>query len=235
MNLTGIGLYAFHEAARLTKIPPRDLRRWLDGYSYRDKQHTSPIEVAPLWTTELDDEMEGIGFHDLLEVRFVRAFRQHGVSLQTIRLASERARELFDTQYPFTSHQFRTDGRSIFASATEDTGETQLLDLVRRQYAFRKIIEPSLYRSIEFDANQIAAQWYPLPRSKAIVLDPDVALGKPIVTDGAFKTSILYDAFMAEGDKDFVAKLYEVPVHAMEAAIALVSCSSHSAKGGTKT
>ncbi|PTB21715.1 DUF433 domain-containing protein [Trinickia symbiotica] len=220
MKLTGVGLYTFHEAARLTKTPLRDLRRWLCGYSYRDKKSEASVEVPPLWETEFDDDVDGISFHDLLEVRFVRAFRQHGVSLQTIRVASQRARELFATDYPFTSRKFRTDGRTIFASAMKEAGETELLDLVQRQYAFRKIIEPSLYGGIEFDGNQLAARWYPSPRSKAVVLDPQIAFGKPIVTDGAVRTSILYDAFAVEGDKDFVAKLYEVPVAAVDAAIA---------------
>jgi DNA-binding transcriptional MerR regulator/uncharacterized protein (DUF433 family) len=220
VQLTDIGLYTFHEAALLTKIPVRDLRRWLDGYSYPDKKHAS-VSVAPLWETELaDDSLDGIGFHDLLEVRFVHAFRKHGVSLQAIRLASKRARELFKTDYPFTSHQFRTDGRTIFASAIEETGETELLDLVRQQYAFRKVIEPSLYAGIEFNQEQVATRWYPAPRSKAVVLDPTVAFGKPIVTHGSVRTSILYDAFITEGNKNLVAKLYEVPVAAVNAAIA---------------
>lgn len=78
MQLTGIGLYTFREAALLTRVPLRDLRRWLDGYSYRDKKH-GPVSVAPLWETELaDDALDGVSFHDLLEVRFVDAFRKHG-------------------------------------------------------------------------------------------------------------------------------------------------------------
>ncbi|KGV24781.1 hypothetical protein [Burkholderia pseudomallei] len=220
MRLTGIGLYTFHEAALLTKIPVRDLRRWLDGYSYRDKKHES-ISVDPLWKTALaGDDLDGISFHDLLEVRFVHAFREHGVSLQTIRVASRRARELFNTDYPFTSQQFRTDGRTIFASAIEETGETELLDLVKQQYAFRKIIEPSLRTGIEFGADRLASRWYPSPRSKAIVLDPAIAFGKPIVTHGSVRTSILSEAFNVEGDKNLVARLYEVPVAAVDAAIA---------------
>lgn len=219
MKLTGVGLYTLQEAARLTRVPLRDLRRWLGGYSYRDQRHKTPIAVAPLWKTQFDDEVDGIGFHDLLEVRFVRAFRQHGVSLQTIRLASQRARELFRNDYPFTSRLFRTDGRTIFASAMEETGDTELLDLIRNQYAFRKIIEPSLYRGIEFGDDHVAARWYPTPRSKAIVLDPNIAFGKPIVTDGAVRTSILYEAYAADRDKDLVASLYEVPVSAVDAAI----------------
>lgn len=220
MKLTGVGLYTFHEAARLTGIPLRDLRRWLGGYTYQDKRHETSIAVPPLWETEVDDQLDGIGFHDLLEVRFVRAFREHGVSLQTIRLASQRARELFATDYPFTSRRFRTDGRTIFASAMEETGETELLDLIRRQYAFRKIVEPSLYSGIEFGVDQTAARWYPESKSKAIVLDPQVGFGKPILANSGVRTSILYDAFIAEGDKSFVAKLYEVPVSAVDAAIA---------------
>ncbi len=121
------------------KSRQRDLRRWLDGDSYRDGQHAS-VAVDPPWGTELASEaLDGITFHDPLEVRFVHAFRKYGVSQQTIRVASQRARELFDTDYPFTSHQFRTDGRTIFASAREATGKTELLDLVRQQFAFRRI------------------------------------------------------------------------------------------------
>jgi uncharacterized protein (DUF433 family) len=58
-----------------------------------------------------------------------------------------------------------------------------------------------------------------LLRSKAVVLDPLIAFGKPIVTNGSVRTSILYDAFKAEQNKQYVAKLYEVPVSAVEAAI----------------
>ncbi len=98
-------------------------------------------------------------------------------------------------------------------------GETELLDLIKNQYAFRKIIEPSLYSGIEFGNDQNAVRWYPTPRSEAIALDPKIAFGKPIVTAGAVRTSVLYDAYTAEGDKGFVAKLYDVEISAVDAAI----------------
>jgi uncharacterized protein (DUF433 family) len=221
MKLTGVGLYTFHEAARLTKIPLRDLRRWLDGYSYRDKIRQEPVTAPPLWQTEFaQGDMDEISFHDLLEIRFLHAFREHGVSLQTSRLASQMAREFFEMPYPFTSRRFQTDGRTIFASAMEETGETELLDLVKPQYAFRRVMEPSLYHGIEFNQNDVATRWYPSLRSKAVMLDPGISFGKPVVRDGAVRTEILYDAFLAEGNKNFVARLYEVPVTAVDAAIA---------------
>ena len=220
MNLINVGLYTFQEAAKLTKTSPQELRRWLNGSAHKASGSEGRVKSAPLWKTELaESEVEGISFHDLLEVRFVQAFRKHGVSLQTIRVANEQARELFDHPYPFTCKRFQTDGRSIFATALKETGGTELLDLAKRQYAFTKIIEPSLYRGIEFGHDELASHWYPLPRSKAVVLDPTIAFGKPIVTNGSVRTSILYDAFKAEESKQYVAKLYEVPLSAVESAI----------------
>lgn len=220
MNLIGIGLYTFQEASKLTNASPRELRRWLKGHVHKARGSDKRVNSAPLWQTELAEfELEGISFHDLLEVRFVQAFRKHGVSLQTIRLASQQAREMFNHPYPLTCKRFETDGRTIFAAALEATGEAQLLDLPRRQFAFTEIIKPSLYRGIEFGRDELASRWYPVTRSKAIVLDPSIAFGKPIVTHGSIRTSILYDAVKAEGNKQFVAKLYDVPVSAVEAAI----------------
>jgi len=218
MNLIGVGLYTFQEASRLTNATPQELRRWLNGYSHKAYDSDARVKSAPLWKTELAEaEVEGISFHDLLEVRFVKAFLKHGVSLQTIRLASQQA--LFNHPYPFTCKRFQTDGKTIFATALEESGETQLLDLPKRQFAFTKIIEPSLYRGIEFGRDELASHWYPLANSKAIVLDPAIAFGKPIVTQGSIRTSILYDAFKVEENKQYVARLYEVPVRAVEAAI----------------
>lgn len=220
MNLINVGLYTFQEASRFTNASPQELRRWLNGYSHKTAGSDVRLNNLPLWKAELAEaEIEGISFHDLLEVRFVQAFRKHGVSLQTIRVASEHARQIFDHPYPFTCKRFQTDGRSIFAAAIEETGEEQLLDLAKKQFAFTKIIEPSLYRGIEFGNDDLASHWYPIPRSKAVVLDPTIAFGKPIVTNGSVRTSILYDAFKAEESKQYVAKLYEVPISSVEAAI----------------
>lgn len=220
MNLIGIGLYTFQEAAKLTDTSAQDLRRWLKGHSYKSHGSVERMSSVPLWQSELTEtEIEGISFHDLLEIRFVNAFRKHGVSLQTIRLASKHARQLFNHPYPFTCKRFETDGQSIFATALEESGETDLLDLAKKQYVFTKIIESSLYRGIEFGSDDLASCWYPVKRSKAIVLDPAIAFGKPIVTHGHVRTSILYDAFKIEESKQFVARLYEVPINAVEAAI----------------
>jgi uncharacterized protein (DUF433 family)/DNA-binding transcriptional MerR regulator len=219
MNLIGVGLYTFQEAAKLTSVPAQDLRRWLKGRAYNGST-SGKRTIPPLWKTELAEaELDAVSFHDLLEIRFVRAFQKFGVSTQTIRLACENARQLFNHPYPFTSKRFKTDGRTIFAEALEETGDRKFLDLAKKQYALSKIIEPSLYKGIEFGSSELAIRWYPLQRSRSVVLDPTIAFGKPIISASGIRTSILYDAFKAEKDKKFVARLYDVPVSAVNTAI----------------
>lgn len=220
MDLIGIGLYSFSEAAKLTGIESGRLRRWLRGHAYRSKGAETRRISDPLWPSPLlGDDLDALSFGDLLEVRFVEAFRRHGVSLQTIRVAAQHARELFHTQYPFTNRRFQTDGRAVFAEAIRETGESEMMDLAKKQYVFEKVVRPSLYSGIEFDADELARRWFPITNSKAIVLDPLIAFGKPIVTEAGVRTDILYEAFVVEQDKQVVARLYEVPIAAVEHAI----------------
>lgn len=214
-NMLGVGLYTAGEAARYTGIPARDISRWLFGYSAGKKHYDG------LWRPELADyDVRALGFHDLLEVRFVHAFRQHGVSLQAIRLASSHARAMYDQSYPFTCTRFQTDGRSIFATVLDETGDESLLDLVRKQYTFREVIRPSLYAGIEYSDSGKAERWYPQKRNRKIVLDPHRNFGKPVLTDYGVDTSVLRQAWETEGENSrFVAAIYQIPVAAVEAAI----------------
>lgn len=219
MQLAGLGVYTFGEAARLTHIQPAKLRRWLRGYNYKHKGETCFSD--PLWQPEIADcGLEGISFHDLLEVRFVDAFVLAGVSLPVVRRVAQNAKEVYGSAYPFTQRRFLTDGKTIFVEAAQESGEPELLDLLKRQFAFEQVIRPYLYTGIEFDeTEQRALRWYPIPKSKSVVLDPAIAFGKPVVADCGIRTDILYSAVQAEKSKQRVARQFDVPVQAVEAAI----------------
>jgi len=212
-NLVGLGLYSVSEASSLTGISPQSIRRWLYGYDSVSNHY------EPLWQPQtLGCESEGLGFHDLLEIRFVDTFREYGVSLQAIRMASLSAKELFESPYPFTCRNFRTDGHSIFAKVYEATGEEKLIELTKKQYVMREVISPSLYAGIEFQED-IAVKWYPIARKKSVVLNPKISFGKPVIEEFGVPTSALYEAFRVEEDKKFVARIYGVSVGAVSDAI----------------
>lgn len=221
-SLVGIGLYTIAEAARLTGVPARSIRRWIVGY--KSLEQGTHREYPPLWTRQVDESFdeEGLGFLDLIEVRFVHAFRTHGISLQAIRLAAKRAATLFDDTHPFATKRFSTDGRSIFAEVLEELGEMQLLDLVKNQYAFREVIQPSLYNSLVFE-DGTARRWFPNYPQKTIYVDPAIAFGRPVVAARPIRTDVLAAAVRAEGAGAdaiaAVARMFEVAPTAVQQAV----------------
>ncbi|VWC50629.1 DUF433 domain-containing protein [Burkholderia lata] len=213
MDLTGIGLFTLKEVERLTGAEAREVSRWLFGYTFKDG--SSP----PLWTTqlaELDEKV--IGFRDLLELRVVKAFRNHSVSLRVIRAAIENAKSIFG-DYPFTANRFLTDGKTVFYEALKEHGEVELTDLVKRQLVFEHIVRPELYAGIEFAADGQAKRWFPLKRSSAVVLDPEISFGKPVLTEYGVRTDLVAETYKTEKSKKMTASLYGIPLSAVDAAI----------------
>jgi uncharacterized protein (DUF433 family) len=218
-KLVGIGLYTVPEAARLTGVAKPTIRRWLFGY--RARRNGRYVESPPVWESQIAriDSVTGLGFLDLMEVRFVHAFREHGVSLNNIRLAVERACEIFGSDHPFAKKRFQTDGRRIFAAIAESTGETTLIDLVKSQYAFHRVVKPSLYASLEFSDADEVLRWFPLWPRQQVVVDPEKAFGRPIVSSGHVPTDTLAQAVEAEASMERVARSFDVPVQAVRAAV----------------
>jgi uncharacterized protein (DUF433 family) len=218
-SLLGIGLYTVPEASRLTGISQGRLRRWLRGYTYRaGEEHTTSALVWQRQVPDIDGAL-GLDFLDLMEARFVDAFRAASVPWRVIRLCAERAREITNSDHPFSSRRFRTDGRTIFADVVDQAGEQQLLDLGKNQLAFARVIGPSLYAGLEFSVDDMPARWWPMGENQEIVIDPRRSFGQPIVSDGGVPTTVLADAVEAEGSIAKVALLFELPPHSVRAAL----------------
>ncbi|OVZ63140.1 hypothetical protein CDO46_12765 [Pigmentiphaga sp. NML030171] len=224
----GTGMYSLSEAARLIDVPSRQLNRWLFGYHYqksqgdtRSRSWSPPLWTPALSTQEFDEKV--IGFHDLLEVRFVHAFVQYGVPLLVVRKCLESAQQIWGVKYPFTTLKFKTDGRTIFGEAIRQAGmDEALVDLRNRQHVFREIISPSLYAGIEYHQDQ-ASRWYPLLKREGIVLDPSRQFGSPIVEAAGTPTDILHASYMAEGGNEEAIKataaIYDIQPRLVRSAV----------------
>ncbi len=167
--------------------------------------------------TEDEPALE-VSFRDLIELRFVKTFRDLGLSLQTIRDCFDRAVEVVQDQRPFSTQRFRTDGKTIFHEITDGVHEGKLVDLRRRQNVFHRIVEPSLH-DLEFEADALA-RWFPLGRARgSVVIDPARAFGRPIVNSGGVPVETIVHAVKVEGTPERVSTLYEIPVAAVRDAV----------------
>ncbi|MBJ7403383.1 MAG: hypothetical protein JHD07_08835 [Bradyrhizobium sp.] len=227
LALIGLGLYTPSEAATLTGIPGKKIRRWLRGHTIRD------TEYPALWTSNLTsmlDDVESLylSFLDVVQLRVADAFIRAGLSAQKVRRAIEYGSEIVRSDYPFANARFRTDGKTVILHVMSDEPEAgdsaaaneRLIDLFKHgQYLMQKVIEPSL-KGLEFDDDDMAARWWPLGRSKGIVIDPRRQFGTPIDDATGVPTSVLAEAAQAEGSIAQAAKMFMVPQSSVSRAVA---------------
>ncbi len=223
----GTGIYGRAEAARLLRVSPSTLRRWVDGYTYWSgnarpaARHSQPSvvkrDLPPI------ERAVALSFIELMELRVVRALVKAGVSLQAVRVASALAAELFQTNHPLASQRLYSDGSAVFAALeNEPVPDPRLVKLTRRekdQIIAGRLFEPFI-NEIDFDSNTaLASKWWPGGRNVPVVLDPQVAFGAPTVAGTGIRTSTL--ARMAPATSPSrIALAFELPKLKVEAAIA---------------
>lgn len=203
-----VGSYTATEAARLLGTSALNIRRWMLGYEHGPKEDRS--SSPPLWRSQLamiEDQLE-IGFRDLIELRFVKAFTDLGVGLLAVRNCLTYARECIQDDRPFSTQRFRTDGRTIFMESTVDAEEPQLLDLKKRQFVFQTVFEQS-FKDLDIEHDAVV-RWRPYKGKASLVIDPARAFGQPIAAISGVPTIVLADAVKAEGSVERAARLYEV-------------------------
>lgn len=215
--LVGVGLYSLADASKLLRTPSRTLRRWMDGYNYKVEGEVRA--VPPLWTPDIpkfDEDVE-LSFRDLIELRFVQAFVSNGIGLQAVRNCLEYARQCIHSDRPFSSGRFRTDGRTIFLESLQIADEPKLLDLKKKQYVFKQIVEQS-FKDLDLVGDTVA-RWRPYRGKDSIVVDPTRSFGQPIAEAVGVPTVVLADAVKAEGSQAVVAAMYEVEKSVVQDAV----------------
>lgn len=212
-SLIGIGLYTPADAARLTGVNAGKIVRWLRGH------HANRTTYPPLWQPQIDlaDGKVYLGFRDLMEVRIADAFIRTGLSAQKVRRAIDIAREILGFDRPLSTSHFRTDGRSVFLRMAEDDTD-RLIDLFRKQYEFREVVEPS-FKHVDFADDGTPRRWWPLGRQGHVVVDPERAFGQPVESTTSIPVAALVMAVASEGSAQAAAAAWGVPVSAVRSAL----------------
>jgi len=218
-NITylNVGIYTVPEAHKLTGVSRERIRRWLRGY----RSNLRKKKYSPLWESQLPpiDNKVALGFLDLIEVKFVGAFLDKGVSWPMIHKVREKARELYpNVSHPFCTKQFVTDGQQVFIDLHKETGESSLLEIASDQHVFAGITKPFL-KQLEFRDGSILERWWPLGREGHVVLDPRKNFGQPTMSAEGVATQVLAESFRANGSIDEVARWYEISPQSVREAV----------------
>lgn len=211
------GIYTVIEASRLTGVSKERIRRWLRGYHSKLRKKN----YSPLWESQLPsiENKVALGFLDLIEVKFVDAFLNIGVSWAVIHKVREKAQKLYpDTSHPFCTKRFVTDGRQIIRDLHEETGENCLEEIATNQRVFTEFTKPFL-KQLEFKGGTILERWWPLGTDRHIVVDPRKNFGQPTIITEGIPTQILAKSYRANNSVEEVARWYEISPESVQEAV----------------
>lgn len=195
------GVYTPDQAARLLRIQPAMVTRWIYG--------SGKLKAAVLPEYEEHDG-ELITFRDLVQSMAIRAIRtQKQISLQKIRATVEAAKA-HSVQFPFarlhTTYVFRDD-------MVLRLNDGRLIQ-VTGKYKNHDLMEPIVYDYLDdlgFDDYGLANIYTPIRRGfRSVQLSPSVNYGAPTVQPGAYTVATLINAFHAEGGIDKAANICDV-------------------------
>lgn len=199
--------YSLIEAARYLRMPEATLRSWVVGRSYpatAGERFFKPIIQLP----EIGSSV--LSFVNMVEAHVLDAIRrQESVSLRKVRVAVAFLERHYNSRHPLVEHQFETEGLDLFVQKAG-----LLINLSQEgQLAMREIVA-SYLRRVERDVKGLPIRLYPFTRKRereeprAVVIDPLVSFGRPVLTGTGIATAILAERFKAGESVEELAKDY---------------------------
>jgi uncharacterized protein (DUF433 family) len=224
----GVGYYSRAEAARLLKVTPSRLNRWIRGYTYKLRQQgdsfvqrqKTPVVRAVLPTI---DSVLALSFVELIELRVIKAFTDKGLPLQRVRVAAERAIDLFQTLHPFASKRVFTDGELVFAELG-DTAKPDFPDVIeltkgKHLQIHSGVLLEGYLDEVSFSQETLLAdRWWPLSKDFPVVLDPKIAFGAPVIEGTATRTDVIAGTARVMS-ADAAANLFQLQKRQVQAAV----------------
>jgi len=199
--------YTLGEAARYLRLPLPTLRAWAVGRDYATgtgRRRSLPALALAATKPPM------LSFVNLIEAHVLAAItRDYDVPLQRVRRAMTFLGREFESKHPLIDRIFETNRHDLLV---REAGK--LVNVTREgQAALGQTLDLYLSR-IEWDNVGIAARLYPFTgRAKAgvpraVVIDPRVAFGKPVLAQTSVPTVVVAERFKAGESLSALAEDY---------------------------
>lgn len=218
MDCREVPAYSVTEAARYLRVAPATLRSWVKGRPY---QVSSGAAFWPPLIQLPDERQPLLSFENLIEAHVLWGLRNnHAVPLKHVRVALDYAQKTLGVERLLLHEDLRTSAGDVFFLKYG-----QVLNLSRSgQLALRKILDSHLMR-VEWNGLAIPVRLYPFISrpldavDRAIVIDPALHFGRPIIQRAGVSTAILADRIDNGETVQELADDYGLTVPEIEAAI----------------
>lgn len=217
-DIREIPTYTVREAALYLRIPMATLRSWVLGRAYPTSEGRGffkPVIAIPSAKPPL------LSFMNLVEAHVLAATRrQHQLPLDNVRRALHYLQKEYPSRHPLADQNFETDGLDLFI---EQYG--RLINISQEgQLAIKDLLKAYL-RRIERAADGLPIKLYPFTRKgqteepKAVVIDPLVSFGRPVLSGTGIATSMIAERYKAGESIQELAEDYGRQTNEIEEAI----------------
>ena len=203
-------IFTLREAAGYLGVPKSTVHEWA-----RPRGGRSPLITAfPRHGREAT-----VPFLGFAEAYVLSVFRKAGVPLQRIRPAVDVLSREIGLEHALASRRLYTDGAEVLFDYARERSDDELLELVAPrtgQYQFTELVRDYLRRIAYGDDGWATHVQLPTYGRAAVVVDPGVAFGLPILTDGGARVEDLVDRFLAGDTITDIADDFAVPIAQVE-------------------
>lgn len=207
-ELVGTGIYSYSEAALLTGLKQRRVRRWF-GADGRDPVFREAFQSKK--------GRSAIDFLDLIDVLIAGKLRDEGVSFDVLHKVYKNLRDKFNTPHAFCFRDIWTDGRTVFLKHLAESGDEKLVDMEHRQHVLTAVIQPYLDQIVHDPDTLLAQKWNIWD---GVIVDPLMNFGWPTIAGTGLSTLMLASEYEANGqDESKVSSIFEVPSEAVLRAV----------------
>ena len=213
-------IYNMAQAALLAKITTSTVRRWLYGYLQPGHQ------MRPVFDAKSEND-QFLSFLEVAEIVVASGFRRKGVTLERIRRARTYASETLKVDYPFATLDMKRHGPHIVTEFQHrEPGASLLILDAQGQLTFPGFVAESLE---SFDwLDRWASRWFPIGHAVPIVVDPQVAAGRPTIKDTGITIEMVMRRFTkGKQSMTFIAEDYELQEDEVENIIRYATENRH--------
>jgi uncharacterized protein (DUF433 family) len=170
-----------------------------------------------------------VPFLGFAEAFVLAAFRRAGVPLQRIRPAVDVLSREIGLDHALASKRLYTDGAEVLYDYATERRDGDLLELVAvrtGQTQFSELVREYLRRVTYSGDGWASHVELPIYGRARVTVDPDVAFGLPLVTDGGARVEDLVDRFLAGDGIAEIAEDFGVPLDHVEDVIRVATRSA---------
>jgi hypothetical protein len=183
--------YSIQQAAWFIEKPTSTVRRWTIGNVRKQRSGGSTVDEPLISADGSPHGAIPLSFVNLLELRFLAAYRSR-VPLQAIRRALDFAAKELEVERPLLHLEFKVHGQSLFLQWASDNEPQYLMNAsFAGQLAWPSTLDEFI-ASVDYDEQERSAfRWWPLGRDQPVIVDTLLNGGIPSTAFSRVRTNAI--------------------------------------------